>query len=74
MELLKTLDQIAESHQVPVAQVAVNWTTQHSYIGASLTGVRNPKEALENCSAFDWSLSEDEMAVINQAIDDTVGI
>ena len=74
MELLKTLDQIAESHQVPVAQVAVNWTTQHSYIGASLTGVRNPKEALENCSAFDWSLSKDEMAVINQAIEDTVGI
>lgn len=70
MELLKTLDAIAGEHNVPVAQVAVNWTTHHPYIGASLTGVRNPKEALENCAAFDWSLSEEEMQVINQAIVD----
>lgn len=68
MNLLKTLDMIAETHNVPVAQVAVNWTTSQSYIGASLTGVRNPKEALENCSAFTWSLTEKEIDMINQAI------
>lgn len=74
MELLKTLDKIAETHNVPVAQVAVNWTTQHPYIGASLTGVRNPKEALENCSAFTWSLTDDELTEIDKAIKATVGI
>lgn len=73
MELLKTLDQIAADHNVPVAQVAVNWTTRHSYIGASLTGVRNAKEAVENCSAFSWSLSDKEMETINAAIMQTIG-
>ncbi len=73
MELLKTLDQIAAAHDVPVAQVAVNWTTRHPYIGASLTGVRNAKEAAENCSAFSWSLSDEEMETINTAIDQTIG-
>lgn len=73
MELLKTLDTIAEVHNVPVAQVTVNWTTQHDYIGASLTGVRNSQEAIENCAAFNWSLSKDELKQIDEAIEKTVG-
>ena len=36
MELLKVMDQIAESHKKPVAQVAVNWSTQKDYVGTAL--------------------------------------
>jgi len=73
MELLKTLDQIAEAHNCPVAQVAVNWSTQNPLADICLMGVRNAREAVENCAAFDWSLSDEEMAIINKAIDETVG-
>ena len=51
MELLKVMDQIAESHKKPVAQVAVNWSTQKDYVGTALVGVRNEQEARENCAA-----------------------
>ena len=53
MELLKTLDKIAEAHNVPVAQVSINWSTQKSFVGTALTGVNTPAQADENCSAFE---------------------
>ena len=73
MELLKTLDKIAEAHHCPVAQVAVNWSTQNPLADICLMGVRNAREAVENCAAFDWMLSDEEIATINRAIDETVG-
>lgn len=68
MELLKTLDDIAESHQKPVAQVAVNWSTQKEYVGTALCGVRKPEEAEENCAAFEWELTEEEINRIDQEL------
>lgn len=68
MELLKTLDAIAQEHARPVAQVAVNWSTQKDYVGTALCGVRRPAEAEENCSAFDWQLSEEEMKRIDDEL------
>lgn len=70
MKLLAVLDQIAAKRNVPVAQVAINWTTQHEFINTSLTGVRNAQEAIENTAAMAWSLDPEEIAVINQAIID----
>lgn len=68
MELLKTLDAIAEEHNKPVAQVSINWSTQKSFVGTALTGVTNPEQADENCSAFDWELGEEEIKRIDDEI------
>lgn len=67
-ELLKVLDKIAEAHHCPVAQVAVNWSTQNPLVDTALMGVRNEHEAEENCAATLWDLSEEEIRVINEAI------
>lgn len=64
MKLLSFLDEIAAAHNVPVAQVAINWSAQKSYVTSSLCGVRNEEEARVNCAAYDWSLTEEEMAAI----------
>ena len=69
MKLLGVLDQIAQQRGVPVAQVTINWTTQCGIVDTSLTGVRSAAEAEENTAAMAWSLTEDEVARINQAID-----
>ena len=69
MELLKTLDKIAEAHNVPVAQVFINWSTQKSFVGTALTGVNTPAQADENCSAFEWQLNNEEIALIDSEID-----
>ena len=63
------LDQIAQQRGVPVAQATINWTTQCGIVDTSLTGVRSAAEAEENTAAMAWSLTEDEVARINQAID-----
>ena len=68
MELLKVMDQIAESHKKPVAQVAVNWSTQKEFVGTALCGVRNEQEAAQNCKAFEWKLAEDEIAALDQEL------
>lgn len=73
MELLKTLDKVAEERNVPVAQVALNWNVHKDFVTTSLCGVRNVKEALENCASTEWELTAGEMAVIDKAIEETVG-
>lgn len=69
MKLLRVLDEIAADHSAPVAQVAVNWNAQKDFVTTSLCGVRNAKEAVENCEGFEWSLTEEEMNMIDKAID-----
>lgn len=69
-ELLKKLDVIADAHKKPVAQVAINWSTQKSYVGTALCGVRNAKEALENCHTFDWELTAEEMQLIEDTLEE----
>lgn len=69
MNFLKTMDKIAEAHNVPVAQVALNWSTQKEFVGTALCGVRNEAEAKENCAAFDWSLSVDEMKLLDDELE-----
>ena len=54
MELLKVMDSIADGHNVPVGQVALNWSTQKEYVGTALVGVRSIEHADENCKTFDW--------------------
>lgn len=68
MELLKVLDEIAAGHNTPVAQVAINWSTQKDFVSTALCGVRNEKEAEENCKGFEWQLSEEEIQTIDSAI------
>ena len=64
-ELLKVMDTIAEKHNVPVAQVAINWSLSQSIVGTALVGVRNVEQAVENCSAFDWELSKEEIETLD---------
>ncbi len=68
-ELLKTMDRIAADHGRPVAQVALNWSTQKPFVGTALAGVRSAAEAIENCAAFDWELSGEEIALLDSELD-----
>ncbi len=54
MELLKTLDEVANAHNCPVSQVAVNWVIQQPGITTALVGMKSPAQAIANASAADW--------------------
>ena len=64
-KLLKVMDGIAEKHNVPVAQVAINWSLSQSIVGTALVGVRNVEQAVENCNAFNWELSKEEINILD---------
>jgi aryl-alcohol dehydrogenase-like predicted oxidoreductase len=68
MKLLEKMDVIAKAHNKPVAQVAINWSTQKEFMMTILVGVRNELEAAENCAAFDWKLTAEEMATLDKAL------
>lgn len=68
-ELLKVMDKISEAHDNrPLSQIAINWSTQKDFVGTALVGVRNVEHALENCAAFDWKLSEEEMKLLDDEL------
>lgn len=72
MKLVEVLDKIAAEVGKPTVQVAINWQTQQSYVSTALNGVRNPAEALENCGAFDWELTPEQLATIDAAIEEYI--
>lgn len=69
MKVLGVMDKIAEQTGKPLAQIALNWAVQQDFVAAALCGVRNTAEAKENCAAFDWALTEEQVAELNTAVD-----
>lgn len=70
-ELLKVMDKISADHDnVPLAQIAINWSCAKEYVGTSLVGVVNAKQAKENCSAFDWELTKEEVNILDKKLDE----
>lgn len=69
MELLKTMDKISIERNKPLAQIAVNWSTQQNFISTSMVGVRNEAEANENCAAYSWSLTDDEIKLLDRELE-----
>lgn len=68
MKLLDVMDRIAEERNVPLSQIAINWNLQKSYMDTVLCGVRNVRQAMENCQAMDWMLTEEEVRILDEKI------
>ena len=67
-EFLVKIKHIADNHGVTLAQLVINWTVQREGITAALVGARNANQAEENAGSMDFSLSADEMDVINSEL------
>ncbi len=72
MKVVNVLDEISAEVGKPQVQVAINWQTQKDYVTTALVGVRNRKEAVEDCGAFDWTLTEDQIKRIDAAIEASI--
>jgi aryl-alcohol dehydrogenase-like predicted oxidoreductase len=68
MELLKSMDKIAEARKVPLSQIAINWVVQKDFVLTALVGVRTNEHARENCAAADWQLTGAEIAVLDSEV------
>ncbi len=72
-KLLTVMDEIAAAHGATPAQVAINWSVSQAFVDTAILGFSKPKHAVQNCAAFDWKLSDDEIAVLNAAIERELG-
>ena len=68
MELLKVLDEVAEETGRPVIEVSLNWTVSKPFVSTVLCGVRNAAQAEGLVRAFEWELTEAQIAKIDAAI------
>jgi aryl-alcohol dehydrogenase-like predicted oxidoreductase len=59
---------VAERHDASIAQVVIAWTLAQPGVTFALCGARNPAQALDNARAGTLRLSQEDLAVINNAI------
>ncbi len=70
-ELLKVMDTVSANHNnVPLSQIAINWSSSKDFVGTSLVGVVNARQANENCAAFNWELTKEEVELLDRKIDE----
>jgi len=62
---LNNIHYIAENKGVTQSQLVINWTVQVPGVTCALVGARNVTQSEENAKALDFTLSEDEMDVVN---------
>jgi len=68
MELLDLMQPVADRHRVTLAQVAINWSRQKSFVDTSIFGAQTRERILSNVSCLDWSLTEEEMQALDRAV------
>ncbi|MFW9903922.1 MAG: aldo/keto reductase [Candidatus Thorarchaeota archaeon] len=66
-KLLALVKEIAEDHQVSMAQIALNWVTRHPSVIA-IPGAKNITQLESNAGSTDFELSNDEIDRIKKAL------
>lgn len=69
MQLVNVLETIAKAHDKPISHVAINWVNQAPGVTTALVGMKTPDQAINNAAAGDWALTDEEIAIINNAYD-----
>lgn len=68
--MLDKIRPVAERHGATLAQLVINWTAHRDGITAALVGARNVKQAGENAAAMSFTLSDEDVAEINKAVEE----
>lgn len=68
MTLLEQMDAIAAKRQVPLAQIALNWVAQKPFVSNAIVGAQHRHKIAENAQGFAWTLSDEEMAILDEAV------
>lgn len=68
MYLLDDLKPIADDRGISLAQLVINWTMQQPAITSVLVGARNAEQMLDNVKATTFKLTEGELGMIEEAL------
>ena len=70
VEICRRLTPWAQDRGYTMAQLAIAWALANPAVTSAICGAKTPEQALENCEAGEWQLSEEEMAEIERQIED----
>jgi aryl-alcohol dehydrogenase-like predicted oxidoreductase len=66
-KVVDVLDVIAKNRGKTITQVALNWLLQRPTVANLVIGARNEEQLLQNLGALGWSLSAEEMGLLDDA-------
>jgi aryl-alcohol dehydrogenase-like predicted oxidoreductase len=69
VEICRRLTPWARDHGYTMAQLAIAWAVANPAVTSAICGAKTPAQAIENCEAGRWHLSEQEMAEIEGQIE-----
>ncbi|MEX6686306.1 aldo/keto reductase [Danxiaibacter flavus] len=67
---LKKIQPLAEEKDATVGQLVLRWTIEQPGITIGLVGARNAEQAIQNAEAIKIDLTNDEIDIINDALDE----
>ena len=65
--VIKTLQEVAQTHGKTVSQVALNWVICKGAL--PIPGAKNAKQATDNAGGAGWHMSDDEVAKLDEVTD-----
>ena len=68
LEVVEAIRPIAENAGRPMAQLSLAWVLRRPEVTAAIVGVRKPSQIEQTAGGGDWVLSEEELAVIEEAL------
>ncbi len=68
MKVIDVMEEMSKQIGKPIVQIAINWQTSHDYVSTALINARTAREAIENCGAFDWELTQEQIGILDDAI------
>jgi aryl-alcohol dehydrogenase-like predicted oxidoreductase len=69
VEICRRLAPWARDHGYTMAQLAIAWAVANPAVTSAICGAKTPAQAVENCKAGRWHLSEQDMAEIDELIE-----
>ena len=63
--VVDALDQVSLETGKTVAQVAINWVLQRPSVSTVIIGARDEAQLQQNLAAADWSLTPDQIALLD---------
>ena len=67
--VIEAIEAVAEETGKTVPQIAINWLLQRPTVSSVIIGARNEEQLLQNLGAVGWSLTAEQIAVLDAASD-----
>lgn len=68
LELVEGLQRLAERHGKSAAELAIAWVLRRPEVTAAIVGARKPSQIEETAGAAEWTLSPEDLALIDELL------